>query len=84
MSCVATPSFTLLCDHEYIYIYKDILILLPSESNPCQVRREKLYLTAAGIRTFDLRFTSPTLYQQSPHALLPAWPCSSVGRAPDL
>ena len=45
--------------------YEDILILLPSELNPYWVSRDKLYLTAAGIQTHDLRFTSPTLYQLS-------------------
>ena len=49
----------------YIYIYMDILIFLPSDSNPYWSSREKLYLTAAEIRTRDLRFTSPTLYQPS-------------------
>ena len=34
----------------------------PSESNPYRVSREKLYLTAAGIRTRDLRFIGPMLY----------------------
>ena len=37
----------------------------PSETNPYRASREKLYLTAAGIRTHDLRFTSATLYQLS-------------------
>ena len=50
----------------YIYIYIYIrIVLLPSEWNPYRVSREKLYLIAAGIRTRDLRFTSPTLYQLS-------------------
>ena len=40
-------------------------MLLPSESNPYRVSREKLYLTAAGIRTRDLPFSSPTLYELS-------------------
>ena len=44
----------------------------PSETNPNQARREKLYLTAAGIRTCGLRFTSSALHQVSYQAKLEA------------
>ena len=40
-------------------------MLLPSESNPYWVSRDKLDLTMAGIRTRNLRFTSLMLYQLS-------------------
>ena len=63
--------------------HKDILILLPSESNPYRVSREKLYLTAAGIRTQDLRFTSPALYQRSYKAKPGGGHGVIVGRASD-
>ena len=35
----------------------------PNETNAYWASREKLHLTAAGIRTHDLRFSSPTLDQ---------------------
>ena len=43
-------------------ILKDINAT-PSETNPYRASREEVYLTVAGIRTRDLRFTSLTLYQ---------------------
>ena len=49
-----------------MYLGKDKDInTTPSKTNPYRASREKLYLTAAGIRTCDLRFTSLTLYQLS-------------------
>ena len=50
---------------------------IPSETNPYRASREKLYLTVAGIRTRDLRFSVPTLYKLSYKAK------PGVGRASD-
>ena len=63
------PILVLYILHIHIYIYDCVELFTwvkdmdtnatPSETNPYLASRVKLYLTAAGIRTRDLRFTSP-------------------------